>query len=108
MVSRIEVQEYAQASAQLLAIQIDAAINAGPAPQCVLRSLFFASSVTSVRAAGNSGGPVVDDLGRVVGAAFQSLSREDAENIGAARKCTYVWMPLMYSDQEGGACCVLV
>jgi S1-C subfamily serine protease len=59
VVSRIEMQEYAQASAQLLAIQIDAAINPG-----------------------NSGGPVLDQDGNVIGAAFQSLSDEDVENIG--------------------------
>lgn len=59
VVSRIEMQEYAQASAELLAIQIDAAINPG-----------------------NSGGPVVDSDRRVVGVAFQSLSAEDTENIG--------------------------
>lgn len=59
VVSRIEMQEYAQASAQLLAIQIDAAINPG-----------------------NSGGPVVDGEDKVVGAAFQSLSDEEVENIG--------------------------
>ena len=59
VVSRIEMQEYAQASAELLAIQIDAAINPG-----------------------NSGGPVVDSRNKVIGVAFQSLSEEDIENIG--------------------------
>jgi len=59
VVSRIEMQEYAQASAELLAIQIDAAINPG-----------------------NSGGPVVDTSNKVIGVAFQSLSEEDIENIG--------------------------
>ena len=59
VVSRIEMQEYAQASAQLLAIQIDAAINGG-----------------------NSGGPVVNSFNEVIGVAFQSLSAEDIENIG--------------------------
>lgn len=59
VVSRIEMQEYAQASAQLLAIQIDAAINPG-----------------------NSGGPVLDTSGTVIGVAFQSLTEDDVENIG--------------------------
>lgn len=59
VVSRIEMQEYVQASAQLLAIQIDAAINPG-----------------------NSGGPVVNADNKVIGVAFQSLSSEETENIG--------------------------
>ena len=59
VVSRIEMQEYAQASAELLAIQIDAAINPG-----------------------NSGGPVVNQDNLVIGVAFQSLSQEEIENIG--------------------------
>lgn len=53
------MQEYAQASADLLAIQIDAAINPG-----------------------NSGGPVFNSRQQVIGVAFQSLSDEDIENIG--------------------------
>ena len=53
------MQEYAQASAELLAIQIDAAINPG-----------------------NSGGPVVNGEDLVIGVAFQSLSQEEIENIG--------------------------
>lgn len=57
VVSRVEVQRYAHSQRSLLAVTVDAAINSG-----------------------NSGGPVVDQEGRVVGIAFQSL--EDAENIG--------------------------
>ncbi len=56
IVSRIEVLRYEQRRRRLLAIQIDAAINAG-----------------------NSGGPVLMD-GLLVGVAFQTL--EDAEKIG--------------------------
>jgi len=56
VVSRIELVSYAQSNRELLAVQIDAAINAG-----------------------NSGGPVIDD-GRLVGVAFQAL--DDAESVG--------------------------
>lgn len=56
VVSRIEVQRYSHSQRDLLAVTIDAAINAG-----------------------NSGGPVFGD-GKVVGIAFQKL--EDADNIG--------------------------
>lgn len=65
VVSRLELQEYAQSGMHLLAIQIDAAINSG-----------------------NSGGPVVNDEGKVVGVAFQSL--EKAENIGYVVPVTVV------------------
>ena len=56
VVSRIEVIEYVHSSLQMLALQIDAAINSG-----------------------NSGGPVIQN-GHIIGVAMQS--RKDAENIG--------------------------
>mmetsp|Transcript_1402 Transcript_1402/g.2862 ORF Transcript_1402/g.2862 Transcript_1402/m.2862 type:complete len:614 (+) Transcript_1402:72-1913(+) len=59
VVSRIEMQEYAQAGARLLAIQIDAAINPG-----------------------NSGGPVVNEEMEVIGVAFQGIDEESIENVG--------------------------
>lgn len=59
VVSRIEMQEYAQAGRSLLALQIDAAINSG-----------------------NSGGPVVNDELEVVGVAFQAYDSNEADNIG--------------------------
>lgn len=59
VISRIEVMPYAQTGAELLGIQIDAAINDG-----------------------NSGGPAFDEAGKCLGMAFQSVSADKAENIG--------------------------
>jgi S1-C subfamily serine protease len=58
VVSRIEVQQYVHAQSSLLAIQTDAAINAG-----------------------NSGGPVFK-AGKCVGISFQSFSGAGVENTG--------------------------
>eukprot|EP00920_Eleutheroschizon_duboscqi_P021426 GHVT01050477.1.p1 GENE.GHVT01050477.1~~GHVT01050477.1.p1 ORF type:complete len:1373 (+),score=189.74 GHVT01050477.1:895-5013(+) len=58
VVSRKDFVDYSQGNCQLLAIQIDAAINEG-----------------------NSGGPAVDQALRCVGIAFQSMNA-DADNIG--------------------------
>ena len=57
VVSRIEISAYAQSQRRLLAVQIDAAINSG-----------------------NSGGPVVDQKGKIVGVAFQAS--DEGQNIG--------------------------
>eukprot|EP00929_Paragymnodinium_shiwhaense_P042760 TRINITY_DN22074_c0_g1_i1.p1 TRINITY_DN22074_c0_g1~~TRINITY_DN22074_c0_g1_i1.p1 ORF type:complete len:526 (+),score=127.34 TRINITY_DN22074_c0_g1_i1:69-1646(+) len=59
VISRIEVTTYTQANADLLGIQIDAAINSG-----------------------NSGGPAFNGYGECLGVAFQSLGADEAENIG--------------------------
>ncbi|OSX71113.1 hypothetical protein BU14_0592s0009 [Porphyra umbilicalis] len=59
VVSRIEMSSYAHGSAELLCVQIDAAINSG-----------------------NSGGPVFAENNTCVGVAFQSLSAADAEAVG--------------------------
>jgi S1-C subfamily serine protease len=58
VVSRVENRKYTHSLAELLACQIDAAINSG-----------------------NSGGPVVKG-DKLVGVAFQSILGSDAENIG--------------------------
>lgn len=57
VVSRIEIQPYSHSLKQLLAITVDAAINSG-----------------------NSGGPVMNQHGELIGIAFQAL--EGAENVG--------------------------
>ena len=59
VVSRVEVSGYAHGACDLLAVQIDAAINSG-----------------------NSGGPALNDRGECVGIAFQSMKHDEAENIG--------------------------
>jgi S1-C subfamily serine protease len=59
VVSRIEVTSYSHGAAELLGVQIDAAINSG-----------------------NSGGPAFNREGQCVGVAFQSLKDGDTENIG--------------------------
>lgn len=59
VVSRMEILSYVHGSTELLGLQIDAAINSG-----------------------NSGGPAINDKGKCVGIAFQSLKHEDVENIG--------------------------
>ncbi|WVZ05007.1 hypothetical protein V8G54_018353 [Vigna mungo] len=59
VVSRMEILSYVHGSTELLGLQIDAAINSG-----------------------NSGGPALNDKGKCVGIAFQSLKHEDVENIG--------------------------
>ena len=61
-------------AAELLGIQIDAAINSG-----------------------NSGGPAFNAAGRCVGIAFQSLKHEDAENIGYI-----IPVPVIERESEGG------
>lgn len=67
VISRIETQPYTQASSELLAIQIDAAINSG-----------------------NSGGPAFNDNGECIGVAFQSIDSGEAENVGYVIPSTVV------------------
>jgi S1-C subfamily serine protease len=58
VVSRIEVTSYVHGAAELLGVQVDAAINSG-----------------------NSGGPAFNAVGQCCGIAFQSLKNEDTEAI---------------------------
>lgn len=58
VVSRIEVTSYVHGAAELLGVQVDAAINSG-----------------------NSGGPAFNAQGQCCGIAFQSLKNEDTEAI---------------------------
>ncbi|CAJ1424193.1 unnamed protein product [Effrenium voratum] len=57
VVSRIEIQTYAHSGVDLLAVQIDAAVNSG-----------------------NSGGPVLDEESLLIGVAFQL--QQESQNIG--------------------------
>ncbi|KAH1131249.1 hypothetical protein J1N35_002627 [Gossypium stocksii] len=59
VVSRLDILFYVHGSAELLGLQIDAAINSG-----------------------NYGGPAFNDKGNCVGIAFQSLRQDEAENKG--------------------------
>ena len=59
VVSRIEVTSYVHGAAELLGIQIDAAINSG-----------------------NSGGPAFNNQGECVGIAFQSLKVKPQAKFG--------------------------
>ncbi|KAF8822254.1 trypsin domain-containing protein [Cardiosporidium cionae] len=68
VVSRIDFQRYTVGSCNLLAIQIDAAINGG-----------------------NSGGPALNRDKECVGIAFQSLKDSDTENIGYIIPCEVVF-----------------
>ncbi|XP_021719067.1 protease Do-like 9 [Chenopodium quinoa] len=59
VVSRREILSYVHGSISMILVQVDAAINSG-----------------------NSGGPAFNDKGNCVGIAFQSMTQEDAVNIG--------------------------
>ncbi|KAI3946457.1 hypothetical protein MKX01_017673 [Papaver californicum] len=67
VVSRMEIFPYENGSTELLGLQIDASINFG-----------------------NSGGPAFSDKGKCVGIAFQTIKREDVENMGYVIPTTVV------------------
>ncbi|KAI3941515.1 hypothetical protein MKW92_045296 [Papaver armeniacum] len=67
VVSRMEIFPYEHGSTELLGLQIDAAINFG-----------------------NSGGPAFNDKGKCVAIAFQTIKREDVENMGYVIPTTVV------------------
>jgi len=111
-VSRIEVTAYAHGATELLGVQIDAAINSGNSGGCVqqLQDCIAGGSELPVRLQVASApvtswvqwpalhrlsarlnpvpfpplcrSPVFNELGEVVGIAFQSYAGSDAENIG--------------------------
>jgi len=69
VVSRIEVTSYVHGAAELLGVQIDAAINSG-----------------------NSGGPAFNNRGQCVGIAFQSLKVSAPASCGNALGASSLWM----------------
>ncbi len=79
VVSRIEVTDYTHGSTDLLAIQIDAAINGG-----------------------NSGGPVFNARGECCGIAFQALVGSDVENVGYVIPTQVVQHFLTDYERTGG------
>lgn len=104
VVSRIEVTAYVHGSTELLAVQIDAAINSGNSgavtqQQLTPLSLWSPCGTPVVAAcwtwllwepsgrprppACMAGGPVFNSSGQCVGIAFQSIGG-DAENVGYA------------------------
>ena len=74
VVSRIEVTSYVHGAAELLGVQIDAAINSG-----------------------NSGGPAFNNRGQCVGIAFQSLKARPASSQSR-------WALLLSCSQSASLC----